>query len=276
MWKLLAIVSLLLTLTSPLEAKKKRKPPQGTEPAPTGQTGQQQAPDKPAEPPAAPQAPAEIAQVERKLVQYRTGEARSALAPVAGMAGQNAPVTTALGRVLDQEKKYGEAIAQLRRASELAPNDPAPWVYLGETYLHDKKTGDADAAFRRAADLARSASGKEAPYLLGIAQQRLKQYDAALQSFDRARTADPGNPLISYQIGVTRLFQGQWAEAAKQLSEALGQDSGIAYAYYYRGLAHEKMSRKDLLVDDLERFLALAPSAPDADRARSILQAAKR
>lgn len=275
MWKLLAIVSLLLMLTSPLEAKKKRKPPQGTESAPTGQTGQQQA-DTPAAPPAAPQAPPEVAQVERKLVQYRTGEARSALSPVAGMAGQNAPVTAALGRVLAQEKKYGESVAQLRKATELAPSDPAPWVYLGETYLYDKKTGDADAAFRRAADLARSASGKDAPYLLGIAQQRMKQYDAALQSFDRASTADPGNALIPYQIGVTRLFQGQWAEAAKQLSDALGKDSGIAYAYYYRGLAHEKMSRKDLLVDDLERFLALAPNAPDADRARSILQAAKR
>ncbi|MGH9363252.1 MAG: tetratricopeptide repeat protein, partial [Thermoanaerobaculia bacterium] len=64
--------------------------------------------------------------------------------------------------------------------------------------------------------------------------------------------------------------------AVEQLDRAIAMDSGLAYAYYYRGLAAEKLGRKDLLINDLERFLALAPNAPEAERAKAILRAAKR
>jgi len=53
-------------------------------------------------------------------------------------------------------------------------------------------------------------------------------------------------------------------------------ESGLAYAYYYRGLAAEKLGRKDLLINDLDRFLALAPNAPEAAQARALLNAARR
>jgi regulator of sirC expression with transglutaminase-like and TPR domain len=79
-----------------------------------------------------------------------------------------------------------------------------------------------------------------------------------------------------HQIGVTRAFQQQWAPAVEQLNRAIEMDSGLAYAYYYRGLAAEKVGRKDLLINDLERFLALAPNAPEAERARAVLNAARR
>jgi tetratricopeptide (TPR) repeat protein len=219
--------------------------------------------------------PPEVGQAERKLVEYKTGEARGAINGVADQADRNAAVSVALGRVLDQEKKYGEAAARLRKAGEIAPSDPAPWVYLGESYLHDRKSGEADAAFRKAADLAQG-GGRDADYFLGVAQQRLRQFDSAVETLERARSKDPGNPLIPFQIGMTRVFQEQWQPAVDQLNKALEMDSGIAYAYYYRGLAAEKIGRKDLLVNDLERFLALAPNAPEADRAKAVLRAAQR
>lgn len=220
--------------------------------------------------------PAAVSTVDRRLWEYKTSEARSAVSPIAGQAESNAHVAVALGRVLDQEQKYEEAVAQLRKATELAPSDPAAYLYLGETYLRGR-SGDADGAFRRAAELAQAGNGgREANYILGVAQQRLRQFDQAVATLEKARQSDPGDARVPFQIGVTRVFQEQWQPALDQLNRALEMDSGLAYGYYYRGLAAEKIGRKDLLVNDLERFIALAPNAPEAERARAVLRAAKR
>ena len=106
-----------------------------------------------------------------------------------------------------------------------------------------------------------------------IAGPSLDRVDQALES---ARNADSGNALIPFQIGVTRVFQEQWQPAMDQLNRAIDMDSGLAYAYFYRGLAAEKLGRKDLLVNDMGRFLALAPGAPEAERAKAVMRAAQR
>ena len=64
-----------------------------------------------------------------------------------------------------------------------------------------------------------------------------------------------------------------WGPAVDSLTAALDGNANIAYAYYYRALAADKIDRKDLLINDLQRFLALAPNAPDAPRARRLLEA---
>ena len=81
---------------------------------------------------------------------------------------------------------------------------------------------------------------------------------------------------MTYQIGVTRAFQQRWPDAVAELTRAIEADSGIAYAYYYRGLAQDKLGRKDQLVLDMERFLALAAAAPEAPQAQAIVKAAQR
>lgn len=274
-FRLLALGTLVATvLTAPaaLDAQKRKKP----KGKPGGTGGQQQGDQQGGGPPAQEPAPPEVRTVDRKLWEYKTGEARSTVESVAGKADTNGAVSVALGRVLEQEKKYGESAARLRKATELSPSDPAAFVYLGETLLRDRKGGEADAAFRKAEELGRAQGGKDGEYFRGVALQRLRRFDEAVEALERAGGADGGNPLIPYQIGVTRAFQEQWQPALDQLTRAIEMDSGLAYAYYYRGLAAEKLGRKDLLVNDMERFLALAPSAPEAERAKAVLRAAKR
>ena len=273
---LAALLAALLLAPFAAEAKPPKKP----KPNKPNQNQQQPAPaqEQPApqgEPVQAPQSPpAGIDSVDEKLWRYQTGEARNALGRFMDQADKNAYVALASGRVLDQEKKYGEAEGQIRKATELAPNDPAPFAYLGELYRHQRRDGDADNAYRRAADVARAKGGSEAAYYLGVAQQQLKQYDEAIGTLQGARAPQPA--LIPYQIGVTRFFQGNWDAAVEQLNSAINADSGLAYAYYYRALAHDKKGRKDLLVNDMGRFLALAPNAPEAAQAKAILNSVKR
>ncbi len=187
----------------------------------------------------------------------------------------------ALGRLLEQEKKYDESAAVLRKAADVAPADPRVPLWLGETLLRARKTADADASFRKAADLAGKAvaarpADADALLVQGTALSRLRRYDEAVAALGKARELDGGRPETLYQMGATRAFQQKWADAVTLLTQSLEKDTGTALAYYYRALAHEKLGRKDLMIIDLDRFVKVAPTAPEADRARALLGAAKR
>ncbi len=266
------LVAVILAAPSTLEAAKKKKPPKPKPPV----SGQGGGGETPPPPPAQEPPPAEVRTVDRQLWEFKTGAARSTIEGVAGKADSNGAVATALGRVLEQEKKYSDSEARLRKATELSPADPAAYLYLGETLLRQRKGGDADAAFRKAEELGGAQGGRDGNYHRGVALQRLRRFDESVQALESARGADPGDPLITYQIGVTRVFQEQWQPAMEQLNKAIEMDSGLAYAYFYRGLAAEKLGRKDLLVNDMNRFLALAAGSPEAERAKAILRAAQR
>jgi tetratricopeptide (TPR) repeat protein len=221
------------------------------------------------------------ADATHKVIAYQVKEARAAIDPFAARAATNARIALALGRVQDAERKYTEAEATLKIAAPLAPADPAPHVLLGETYLHMKNAAAADAEFKAALPLGEAAV-KASPndpagwYYLGVARQRVKKYDDAVAALGKARDLDPSNALPLFQLGVTKAFAEKWAEAVDLLSQALAKDSTIAYAYYYRALSQDKLGKKDQLLIDLDRFVKVAPDAPDADRARQILKSAKR
>lgn len=230
----------------------------------------------------APPTPAEAARTaERNLDSWRTTDARTALTPVSAQAGANVEVAIALGRLLEQEKKYAESAQVLQKAVALAPADPRPSHWLGETLLRARKTSEADAAFRKAAELATKAAEARptdaAAFLAkGAALSRLRRYEEAMTALAKARELDGGSAATLYQMGSTRAFQQKWAEAVDLLTQTLAKDPGVALAYYYRGLAQEKLGRKDQMVLDLDRFVKVAASAPEAERAKALLAAASR
>lgn len=218
-----------------------------------------------------------------RLLRHDTVEARKALEPLQDRRDSDARVALALGRVLEQEKKFNDALVQLQKAATLAPANPENHIWVGEVLMRQKKQKDADAAFQRAIELmapkvAADTGGKDldSRYWLGVAQQRRRLFDQSAQTLTKVLELKPDHLMATYQLGLTRAFQQRWGDAVALLSKALEVDSGIAFAYYYRGLAHDKLGRKDLLVLDMERFLTLAPNAPEADTARAIVNAAKR
>ncbi len=216
-----------------------------------------------------------VGQADTKLLAYATADARKALQPV--MNDQHPSVLVALGRVFEQEKKYSDAAAKLRQAANLAPADPEPWLQLGRVLAQDKRQADADAAWQKALTLAEAkvqAAGQDKTALLqlGVAQRGCKRYDDALATFQRLRDLQPDHALAVFEQGVTRALKQEWTPAVEVLTRAIELNSGIAYAYYYRGLAASQIRRKDLTVNDLHRFLAMAPNAPEASRAKKIVQ----
>lgn len=220
--------------------------------------------------PEAPKAPAVVGQIDKKLVAHDTSGARRLLDGEA--VGSNVYLKIAEGRVLEQEGKTSEATSRLSAAANEAGTDPTPLIYLGEVHRRARNTSAARDAFTRAEQRARAmGSGPDALYLLGVALEGQGRHDEAITALEAARSADSRNAMVVYHLGVAHARKKAWSPAIDRLTDAIGIDSGIAYAYYYRGLAAGEAGRKDLLVNDLERFLAMAPNAPEAETARRFL-----
>ncbi len=249
------------------DKKKKKKKKQSAE---SSETSQEESPS--ASP--APSAPKVVKDVDKRLLAYDTAGARSLLA---GESVDSSPhLQLADGRILDQEGDYSKATARLAAAASALSDDPAPLLYLGEAHLRARNTRSANDAFaqaeQRAQALVNASPGDgNALYLLGVAQQGLSKYNEALNSLNQARAANPRDAMVVFQIGATQAFQRSWQAAIDTLTEAINMNPSIAYAYYYRGVAAGEMGRKDLLVNDLDRFLAMAPNAPEAEQARRLL-----
>ena len=220
-----------------------------------------------------------VARADNQLLAYATRQARSELQPWIGESHPAALV--ALGRILAQEKSYGEAQNRLRQAAQMRPGDPAPRLFLGEVLRYVQQEGAAAAAYQEAERLARAQvqanpQNPWAHYHLGLALQGQRRWDESANHLERARQLMGGNVLPLYQLGVTRALQEQWQPAFDLLSAAIARHPGIAYSYYYRGLVAGRVNRKDLTVNDLNRFLTMAPNAPEAPRVQQVLRAAGR
>jgi tetratricopeptide (TPR) repeat protein len=219
---------------------------------------------------------------QEKLLSWQTKEAREALEPVKDQALSKPAVAQALAQVLQQEKKHPEAVKLLQDAAKAHGEEASLQVALGEAYLLANKQEEATKAFRRAKELAEKAlaaneKDSAARLQLALAQQRLKELDKAAAHFlQLVEETNQSDPVLLYHLGVTLVLQGKASQALETLNKALELNKGLAYAYYYRGLAAEKVGKKDLLVNDMSRFLHLAPNAPEASRAQAILAAAKR
>jgi len=266
------LVLTALLLASDVEAgkkkkkKHKKKPAPVTAPQPETTTGL-----------SAPSAAAREA--DRHLEAYATQSARAALdAPGSGQTAEesDAWTTTARGRILEQSRDYAAAAIELRRAADLDPRNPAPTLFLGDTYAYAGKRSSANDAYAQAEARARGlldakSDDPQALYYLGVTQQRQKRFADAAATLEKARSLRPGDSAILYQLGATRFYQEKFQAAFDLLSAALDKNSGIAYAYYYRGLAAAKLDRKDILFNDLDRFVKMAPDAPEASTAKQIL-----
>ena len=81
------------------------------------------------------------------------------------------------------------------------------------------------------------------------------------------------NPMVDFQIGLSYLLDENWKAAKNSFDDVHELDPRYAHLYFYRGLASDKLGRKDLLLSDLDQFVKLAPNSPEAGTARTILEA---
>jgi len=188
---------------------------------------------------------------------------------------------TALGYLRAAQGKGPESTDLLSAAAAAKPTDPAPQFILGQVWYWRQKPADADTAWKAArtratAQVAARATDARAQYYLGAARVRLKEFGLSRTALEAARAGGFEPALVDYQVGLSYVLDENWQLAVESFDKVIARDAKFAHAYFYRGQAFGKLDRKDKMLVDLDLFVKLAPSAPEATIARANLAGAQR
>jgi tetratricopeptide (TPR) repeat protein len=188
---------------------------------------------------------------------------------------------TALGYLRAIQGTTDEGIPLLQEAADAKSSDPAPQFYLGEVQHWRQRPEAAATAWRAARQRAKAvvkdnAADANAQYFLGAAQVRLTQFGPARKALEAAREGGFEPALVGYQLGLSYVLEERWQDAVNSFDALAEIDPNFAHLYFYRGLAWSKLDRKDKMLIDMDRFVELAPDAPEAVIAGTYLAAAKR
>ena len=163
-----------------------------------------------------------------------------------------------------------EAITSLRKVLEESPDNARAHELLALAYLRQNKPEQAEKEAAQAVELASdSVSARITAARVAIARQN---WTSATRELDKATQMDAGNADILLYRGSLYLARKDYKMAVASLSPYVVTNPDEPYGHYYMGLSQYGMKRPDKTVEHFQRFLSLAPDAPEASRVESLLR----
>ncbi len=178
------------------------------------------------------------------------------------------------GLALLKQFKYSEAKASFDKAVKSNPKNKRALYYRGEARIELGQLEAAMADFNESLKI----DPEFALGYLGKSQIHTKKKDfpAAMEQLSKAQDLDPKNAEVFYQKGVILGYQKKVEEAIGSFKNCLEEKPDHVYAHYQIGLAYYQIKRPDLMVVHLEKFLSLAPEAPEAEQVRKLLSSLRK
>jgi Tfp pilus assembly protein PilF len=159
----------------------------------------------------------------------------------------------------------------LRLAVEGYPNFPIALSELGITYLKLKRPEKAAEALSASLKLAPDDHRTLVAY--GRALLELRRPAEAEEQFRKALKRQATSSSAHLYLGMILLGRREFKDAERELRAATeGGGSEIARAHYYLGGLYWEMKQYKRAADELETYLKLAPTAPDAARLRTTIK----
>ena len=183
--------------------------------------------------------------------------------------------------------QYPKAADMLKRITKKDPADGMAWYYLGLVQLKLEKEKDAVKSFEHAVKL--RPTDKHA--WTGLAWAHLLRNDRkASDAANEALKLDDKNAQAHYIIGVRSARNEVYDDAYEHAKKAIELDPKFAAAYSLKSetllgsfakqyrIVRPNESRHALLAEaasDLEKYISLAPNAPDLQFRKELLESLK-
>jgi tetratricopeptide (TPR) repeat protein len=187
-------------------------------------------------------------------------------------------------------KNYDAAVESFQKGVEMDPNQNVIWANLAEAYVGQagaKPAPDKQPVLEKAAEAYAKAiaikpdiPGYHNNY--GLTLAKLRKFDQAQTELAKAAELDPPNAGHYYfNLGASYVNDGQSgpAEAAFKKAIELSPDYADAHFQYATALSAKLTTEGGKVIappgmkEELEKYLELAPTGPNAEAAKSLLQA---
>ena len=152
-----------------------------------------------------------------------------------------------------------------------------------QTYQQLTARGEEDAwgLIGRSASALVTSSTRPTAEAIGAAQAAAQQALALLASASagaQSGQVGSGNPTLAaahYQLGAVYGYKEDYVNAVAAFDESSMLNPTFAYAHYYAGLSYSRLDRTDQMAIRFERFLRLAPRAPEASLVQSLMRSVR-
>ena len=179
------------------------------------------------------------------------------------------------GLVALNAKDFATAAAKFQIATEKDPTQHVIFANLGEAYSGARKFEEAAAAYQKAIELKPDEAGYYSNMSLVLANGN--KYEEATAAVQKAAELNPQQAAQGwYNLGAIYTNRGRTKEAGDAFQKATEVNPQMAQAWYQLGISYfgNPATIPDA-VGVLEKFLQLQPTGPDADAAKSLIDAAK-
>ncbi len=174
---------------------------------------------------------------------------------------------------LSKKGNYKGAIGQLQLSVSEYPDFMLAFNEMGVQYLRLNELEKADEAFQSALKIKPDAF---APLMnRGIVLVQMKRFEDA-ESVLRNAVKMKESAIGHYFLGLALANLGRFDEAEKELVSAvkLGGDE-MKEAHRYLAIIYNTRGDKKRATDELETYLRLVPTAPDAEQLRNVIKQLK-
>lgn len=170
------------------------------------------------------------------------------------------------------KKGDNKAAAQfLTDAVAAYPNFPIALSDLGMLYM---KLNQMDKAAETYETLIKLKPADPMAHLdLGIVRYNQKKFDEAETHLRKALELKSTGPMAHYYLAMTLISLKRHGEALPEFEATVANGGeNIALAHRYLGGLYMSQSKNKQAADELEKYLALDPKAPDADRIKGTIK----
>ena len=141
---------------------------------------------------------------------------------------------------LMRDKKYAAAVSPLRRVTAERPDFPGGWQALAQCYAALRQYGQAMPAYEKVLELKPDAA---TAYNLGVVAGKAKDWDAAVDAYDRALALDPAKLEAEYNRANALKSAGRLEEAADAFAAYRERDGDNYNAGINHGVTLAKLGR---------------------------------
>lgn len=164
------------------------------------------------------------------------------------------------------------AVESLSAAVAAYPNFPMALTELGTQYMVLKEMDKAGETFDALLKL--KPTDATAHLNLGIVAFNKKKMDDAESHLRKAVELKSAGPSAHYYLGLTFISTKRYTDAVTEFQAAIsngGENLALAHKYL-GGLYMGHPEKRQEAISELEKYLALDPKAPDAERIKATIQ----